>query len=501
MILLEAAAEQGRTLRDIASKGVITHYCPWMPISPRDGSDPGNDTGQYWDSLMTPQGGGGSFSAMGGLHRDRPLPGDVISGLAGTTLQKQDAALRHDMDREVADMIAAGLNGAAVDVVEIGNPTSRNYRNVHHLLDAAWAADHSFRVFIMPDMTGAGGVSMAQSVFVNAILDFSTKPSAARTPAGRVIVAPFTPETKPPSFYEGCAAALASSGVAVSWLWCLQDYPANVDKFYRVANTVGVGLWGEHSLDGAGRDELDARQARNRKGQRWINPVAPQDVRYRDQIYDESHGTRMFDRGWRAVIAVAADYAQLVTWNDLAEGTHIRPSLKNQRGWLELNKLYSTWFRDGKRPAVAQDYASLTHRTMHLSSPLNAGSPQTLLANLRGGSNPTVNIVEVKTILTSPGVVVATIGGVEQVPYWAPTGETVRDFPIDTTTEGAPSVKVFRDGAEVLSLVSRNAIDPTPDVQDPAYYITATPLVLAVDNEPEPPASNGLVTALVEAYI
>ena len=61
-------------------------------------------------------------------------------------------------------------------------------------------------------------------------------------------------------------------------------------------------------------------------GKIWMQPVAFQDVRPSQSIYDEAQNSQNLQNMWQIAIASNSEWVQLVTWNDYSEGTCSRPA-------------------------------------------------------------------------------------------------------------------------------------------------------------------------------
>lgn len=474
-----AAQARSRTVPVAADKVLATHYFTPYPLSYRGsagGFTPAADTGSFYDTgYLSPSGEGGAHAAYYSKLRDRPPAADVLT--TGTT---EAQAFAYDQQVEIGRIKAAGFNATFVDLLDMADSTTRNYRLVHHHLDAAHAVDPAFRVVAMPDMTG--GV-VTGTAFTNAVAAFAAKPASWHLPDGRLVVVVYTPETGsgstyPPSYFQSRATELAALGVTVAWVWCFQAYETYVDAYTAVANTYGLSNWGGRNPAFAVSERSRAVDATSR-GLKWFGPIAHQDQRPPFGIYDEANGSQLLREFWITARQVNAAGIQAITWNDYSESTQFSPSrdMGSPNGWAEMNRLYMRWFTDGVAPTVSSDFACILHRRHHTSNLDSYG--QTLRMSLRAFSTATVNLVEVFTWLTAPATVTATIGGVAQTPYTAPAGENVHTFAITTSTAGAPSVTVVRSGTTTVNLTSRHTITTTPVYQDFGYYATCNTLTIA----------------------
>lgn len=102
-----------------------------------------------------------------------------------------------------------------------------------------------------------------------------------------------------------------------------------------------------------------------------MQPVAFQDVRPSQSIYDEAQNSQNLQNMWQIAIASNSEWVQLVTWNDYSEGTSFAPSVGHGRALLDMSSygLYS--FRTGKIPRIRVSrtsmnlpYAAKTHASL-----------------------------------------------------------------------------------------------------------------------------------------
>ncbi|XGU19027.1 endo-1,3-alpha-glucanase family glycosylhydrolase [Rhodococcus sp. 3Y1] len=139
-----------------------------------------------------------------------------------------------------------------------------------------------------------------------------------------------------------------------------------------------------------------------------MQPVAFQDVRPSQSIYDEAQNSQNLQNMWQIAIASNSEWVQLVTWNDYSEGTSFAPSAGHGRALLDMSSygLYS--FRSGASAAIVRDTAYLIYRNQSVSAvPVNrSAAPMTL----RQWSSPARDTVEVLSFLTAPAVVKVTVG-------------------------------------------------------------------------------------------
>jgi hypothetical protein len=193
-----------------------------------------------------------------------------------------------------------------------------------------------------------------------------------------------------------------------------------------------------------------------------MQPVAVQDERPREGLFDEAANTENFRASWQVAREGGADWVLLPTWNDYAEGTAIAPSVKHGRVFLDLVAYYAQWFKTGQAPSIVRDAVYVTHRTQ-LADALPQ-YPETTLMTVRGGT-PARDTVESLSFLTAPATVAVSVGGVTTT-CAAPAGVASCLAPL---RPGVVSVSVTRSGAPVTSVTSQYLVDASPYVQDLQY--------------------------------
>lgn len=115
-----------------SSHVIFAHYFTPFPITI---DNKPADADYYALQYLRPQGENGKHAYCGGFLRDRPVPRAPLTG--NWTLI--------DMEKEVSEAIAAGLDGFIVDILSL-DPANVIWTRVLKLLDAAAAVDPGFKV-------------------------------------------------------------------------------------------------------------------------------------------------------------------------------------------------------------------------------------------------------------------------------------------------------------------------------------------------------------------
>ncbi len=432
------------------SKKVWAHYFPPYPVS-LDNRPADQD--YYTRNYLDPAGEGGKFAAVGGLLRDRPLPRSPLSG---------DWAL-NDMTTEVKQARSAGIDGFTVNILGI---TGANWDRT---LDLVAAAERTGGFTIVPNIdTNASGVEAGTASLAAAIAPLLRSSAAERLPDGRVVLSSFKAEGKPVQWWSELFRTLEQKhGVRVAFTAVLLDSSsANMEAFAPIS--WALSNWGVRN-PGKAQAAADYAARAHALGVRWMAPVAVQDVRPTQGIYDEAANTETLEATWRNAIDDGADLVQLVTWNDYSESTSFAPSAAHGWTFLDVSGYYQSEFKSGKVPAVTQDALYVTHRVHPVDS---RAAQQSDLATVRSDANATKprDTVEVLSFLTAPADVTVTVGGRQQT-VRVGAGVSRTTVPL---AAGSVSAVARRNGATVSQVSSPFSVVSRPDVQDLQYYGVAS---------------------------
>jgi len=434
---------------------VFAHYLPPFTVS-IDNAPPDSD--YYAREYLRPEGEGGKFAAYGGYLRDRPLP--------RAPRESADWQLL-DLEDEVRQASAAGIDGFVLDLVETpGDPDTRVLSVQSQLLDAAHLADPSFRIMLMPDVSG-GMRDKSVDTLASYVAGLGRSPAAFHLSDGRLVVSPFNAESHSAQWWGQFESVMASTyGTTVALVPLFQDERDHVADFAPIS--YGISTWGSRNPAGnppnaTSPDSPVARaDAVHGAGLLWMQTVALQDERPAQSIYDEAANTTNFRQSWQIARDSHAEWVQLATWNDYAEGTALAPSEHHGWSFLDLTSYYATWFKTGVEPTVIRDVVYLTHRMQPFDA--TPTYPETSLMRPRGGTAPR-DTVEALVFATAPGTVTLHVGATTTDCH-VREGTTVCTAPLAL---GSVSAVLVRDGVTVASASSPFAVTSSPPVQDLQY--------------------------------
>jgi hypothetical protein len=439
-----AAAASGHS-----TKLAFAHYFPPYPVS-FDNRPPERD--YYERNYLEPTGERGVHKASGGALRDRPL---------GRAPRSGDWRAQ-DLETEVRQAMAAGLDGFAVDVLSV---RSVNWHRTVALMEAAHRVSPSFKIIVMPDMTATGKNSSPQTI-ADAMAKLARYPAAMRLADGRVVMSPFKAEVRSARWWSEWVDLMRTRhDINVALVPTFLNWSGYADEFASIS--YGYSTWGNSNP--AFNESLARHAARaHRMGKIWAAPVRVQDVRPRSGVYEEAQNTTTLRQTWTAAIAGDADWVFLPTWNDYSEATSFAPSAQHGWSFLDVSSYYLTWWRTGREPTVVRDGLYLSHRTQPYDA--TPTFPQTTLMKLRPGSTKPRDTVEALVFLTAPATVTLQVG--DQVHRWdAPAGLSVHTEPL---APGTVSGRVERDGQVTTSVTSPNRVTRTPYVQDLQYHAVSS---------------------------
>ncbi len=438
-------------------KKVFAHYLPTFNIS-LDNVAPTSD--YYARNYLSPSGENGIHAAYGGFLRDRPLP--------RAPLADADWKLR-DMEQEVRQAVAAGLDGFSVDILTSGG--DRTATNIALLLQAAHNVDPSFHIMLMPDMTGSLG-TLDPAALARVVADLAASPAAYRLDDGRLVVAPFRAELHDVTWWTQFLTIMATTyNLPVAFNPLFLDEQPYETAFAPIS--YGMANWGGRNPAWNPTDTTYATHPMGRVARvhglakSWMQPVSVQDERPRSGIAQEAQNTDNLRATWRIAIDSNSEWVQLTTWDDYAEGSAFAPSDKHGWSFLDINAYYLAWFKSGSAPVIARDTVYLTHRT-HAAAAAAAYPETTLMGN--AGGSPFRDRIEALSFLTMPATVTVTVGSTATT-CAAPAGVSTCLAPLGL---GAVSTSVTRNGMVSTTVTSPYPVVATPYVQDLQYVAVSS---------------------------
>jgi hypothetical protein len=200
-------------------------------------------------------------------------------------------------------------------------------------------------------------------------------------------------------------------------------------------------------------------------GKIWEAPIAFQDDRPREGIYEESGNTTTNSNMWQVATNAGAEWVQLLKWKDYAENTDMAPSVDQGYRMLDMQAYYIAKYKYGTAPTIVRDAIYISNRTQFANA--LPTYPETVLMQPRAFSPTPTDTVDVVVFATAPATIVANIGGVIST-CSVGSGRSVCSFPLQL---GTISVSMVRNGTTQLVVTSPYVVTATPYVQDEQYDI------------------------------
>jgi hypothetical protein len=252
--------------------------------------------------------------------------------------------------------------------------------------------------------------------------------------------------------------------IGIALLPCFLDYGRSVEAFASIS--YGFSNWGNRNPAANAHLATYINDAHAR-GKLWMQPVSAQDVRPSHGIYDEANNSENLRVTWESAIA-GADWVQVISWNDYSEGTEISPSTHIGWGLLDIGSYYLTRFKTGRWPLIDRDVIHLSHRVQFAAAEPTGG--QTLRMELRMGSSPSRDRVEVLAFLKAPATIEVRTGNITQM---YPAGPNMSVWSTELQL-GANAAIVRRSGYVVASVYSSYVVEANPAVQDLQYHFSSS---------------------------
>ena len=425
-----------------APKKVFAHYMTQFPIS-IDNNDPASD--YYKNGYLNPNGEGGIHLLYGGYLRNRPIPRAPRTGADW---------MEQDMEEEVRRASAIGIDGFAVDLLAY---SGYHYDRVIMLLEAAHRVDPEFSILLMPDMTAA--FKNEPEKLKTVIQTLSAYPAAYRLSDNRLVVSPFLAENQTATWWGTWKDTMHLRGVEVALLPVFQGWQNFATAFAPIS--YGMSDWGWRS-PGKQASWLGVPAQAKAYGPIWMMPVAPQDMRPREQRYFEAANSEEFRVMWKNAIDGGADWVQLITWNDYAEHTVVAPSTGTQYAFYDLAAYYVTWFKTGAAPAITRDVLYYFYRQHATTAPNQQSKPFVPDVN---GSDAPLDEIELLAFLQQAGTLEIEIGGVKTQQNAA---AGMNSFRIPLVT-GKPVFRLKRNDDVVINLPGAFEIKSPVEYQNLLY--------------------------------
>ncbi len=447
---------------------------------------------------------GGTAEVVGGTGTAQPLPPEVIPFAQPplATMQASDKLVvahwhqfpisrnKGSAERDsYARMLAGDDDGMGIRLRPLGRParSGRDWETADALVDIRWAQAIGVDAFLINLATDMKNW-WAWPEYIRYL-------QAARRLGTGFRIAPNIDCVDPESgrgMAETIVARLKDAGELASPSQLRIKGKFVVGAFY--ANNCGVPYWTEFKgamksagldpllvcvmLGGAYRPEFDgvcdawsdwgrkdpwsasgsayASRYGGVKDEPIMAAISPGDIRYRqdETIAYEQKGSQTLRINWEEAIKTGADWAQLVTWNDIVEHSAFFPNTAQQFAVYDLTAYYIAWFKTGKPPRITRDAVYYFHRIARVPP-----APR-----LRSGS--WANEVEAVAFLTAPATVeIVTDAGTTRSDF--PAGMHVLSAPLPAA--GKPRFRIVRNGAAVAEVTSAFAVGPMPARNDVVY--------------------------------
>lgn len=423
---------------------VFSHYFIPFPLS-IDNQPVDHD--YYQNGYVAAGGEGGKHLASGGYLRERPLsprpwesPDWVEINLAIDILRAQ----------------RMGIDGFSCDLLSVSH--GGFWDSVNRLFETAANVAPGFRIMLMPDMEAE--LKSRPDALEPALVELAQKPSVYKLADGRLVVAPFDPQRQPPEYWKDTFKQLKDQGITTAFLPVFQGWRRYADDYESLL--YGISDWGQRDVRGADNMANDPSAAAAYTHV-WMMPVAPQDMRPKDLIFQEAENTRAFRSLWDAAIHSRSALVQLITWNDYSESTEISPSSGTQFLFYDLSAYYTAWLKTGEPPHIVSDAIYYCHRSQILplvDPPTGQSRP---FKDVSG--TPVSNQIEMIAFLTADATLEIDLNGKT---YTKSANAGLATFSIPAEV-GQPDFKIVRDEQTVTEVLSAWPIVDHADVEDYLY--------------------------------
>lgn len=379
----------------------------WESKDNRAYTDP---TGWYPKNFLPVQGENGKHAAYGGairniLQNNAPYP---TTG-AGW--------MRNMVADSIRTKIKYGLGGSFMNLITVAADHAQYY-NAYR--DEANANFPDFKV--VPTVDATGSITSNKATLATTVASFLQTRNALVI-NDKLIVGSFAANKFDRVWWADLATRLkAIVGKDIAFVHVINgglDAQAIKDR-----DQIAIGHWegGADPLNYARNYQGEAELVRS-TGTMYLASIEAQNVRPRQYLFDESVGNSALIAAWDRAIKDNADFAQLVTWQDLWEGTEFAPSTMRGTVPLEINAYKMTEWLTGKKPEILEDYIAVAYRNQLANAMITGpGATSRRMEKWGRSQSPFSDKVEIRTMLTAPDKVTISVGGFTTT-YDAPAGE------------------------------------------------------------------------------
>lgn len=416
-----------------SSKLVLAHWHQYAYS--RDNKDPSSDT---YNQAMT--------ATSGFELRLRPLARKV---------RPQTDWIARDARIDIKSAQNIGLDGFLVNVTkDYNNPFA--WPNYVSMLKIAKEYNSGF--YVAPNIdcaaysTGDRGSDMAMNV-VNYLNNAGEKNNPNQLKAdGKFVFGSFYSERCGIQYWRDMRSTLSSNGLSPFHV-CVFLNAGYKPEYNEVCDAWSD--WGMKDPWAAAYSDYSSRYA-GAGDEPIMAAISHGDVRYIDNqdLAYENKNTETLRVNWDEAINTGADWAQLVTWNDIGEHSQFFPNTAEQFAFYDLTAYYIAWFKTGQKPNINKDALYYSHRIAKVP-PAPA---------LRNGSWS--NLIEVVAFLTAPATVeIITASGTTTKN--AEAGVQVVTAPMPDS--GKPRFRIIRNGSVTVDTTSNWTVGPMPARNDVVY--------------------------------
>jgi len=397
----------------------------------------------------------GVWKDFGGYFRNRPI---FRAHSSSPTWQVDDCKW------DIQQAYAAGIDGFFCDLLGLSGSNYDTYEHLKTALRQLRAQDATYNKFYVMAMIDANGATATQTSTVagNYVKSFSD--TSYYLPDGRMLWSCFKAEGKPESWWQGVADYLTGQGLPNVFIGVYNNY--NLATGY-TGVSYGDGQWGFAGDPSVISHSSNQAATSHGRGKVYMQPIEAQDIRPRNQLFDEACNTESLRTSWNKAITQAADYVQFKTWSDYSENTEVAPSTAS--GWvhLDISSYYMAKWKTGTFPTIAADALYLSYRDNFSNSTPTGPQTEQMQHWSRGSMSAVRDTVEVLSYLIAPADVTVTIGGVDHT-YTAPAGEHAQLFPL--VAGDPPSATAVRSDATVASVTGTRQVQVAPLMDDKQYF-------------------------------
>ncbi len=470
---------------------------------------------------------GNANQDWGGEVRDRPIPERAPRP---TITSPTDSSKKLDfriLDKitECRQAMAALLDGFWIDLLDVPvNATEYDlslsstsggaplrWRQAVEMVDAVaevrrQSGPDSFHLGCMPDAS-TNATKAPAGLLCDAIKYIEDRnPGIWLRRNGALILAPYQPEVAPAGdnstfgagaitahdYWRDVIAGLKTRGFTDVFFMPVysRNWTSTPQHPHHQDLTQGFGRWGDRSPDTTNQENDQNRRMYytmriNYPGNIFLAPVSKSDERPNQGNYYESDHERQLAESWKTaqgdgatdsqgrLLHPKAEYVQLITWNDDAEGAHIQPSKNNGWAALDLNMWDMIRYKTGFYPVIVRDALYLTHRIQPTddAASMTYSGGQIKLMSKRTGGTANQNTVGVVCFLTAPASVSIDVGGTITTTAGVPAGRTVLRVNLLPFGTGLISCSAVREGITIAGIGTEAArtVKTTLESQDLAY--------------------------------